>query len=155
MSRRDPSTESAAGLLALVALSLGVMLGMYSLDDLYFVVLALLPSAAAALIEPRGQRAATISIASLTAATVLPLVLGSMTAGVHRNLLTSRAAWSFVGGAVLAGLAIFLCLPAGTAWREDRKAKRRIRALRKRQEEIEEEWGSEVRTTVAVNQTGG
>lgn len=149
MRRRDPSTESAGSLLALVVLGFGVMLGMYSFDYLSFVVLALLPSAAAAIIEPRGQRAAAISIASLTAATVLPLVLGAMTAGIHRNLLTSQAAWSYVGGAVLAGLAIFLCLPAGTAWREDRRAKRRIRALRKRQEEIEEEWGSEVRTTVA------
>lgn len=149
MSRREAPADSAAGLLTLVVIGLAFVLGVYSLHMLCFVLLALVPAAAAALIEPRGQRAATISIASLTAATVLPLVLGSMTAQIHRDLLTSMAAWSYVGGAVLAGLAIFLCLPAGTAWREDRRAKRRIQALRNRQREIEDEWGSEVRTTVA------
>lgn len=148
MSRREAPADSAAGLVALVVICIAFILGVYSLHLLYFVLLALIPAGAAALIEPRGQRAATISIASLTAATVLPLVLGSMTAQVHPDLLTSMAAWSYVGGAVLAGLAIFLCLPAGTAWHEDRRAKRRIQALRKRQHEIEEEWGSEVRTTV-------
>lgn len=148
MSRREAPADSAAGLLALVVIGIAFVLGVYSLHLLYFVVLALVPAGAAALIEPRGQRAATISISSLTAATVLPLVLGSMTAQIHRDLLTSMAAWSYVGGAVLAGLAIFLCLPAGTAWREDRRAKRRIQALRAQQHEIEETWGSEVRTTV-------
>lgn len=149
MRRADRQSDSAAGLLALVVIGLAFVLGLYSLHMLYFVTLAMVPAAAAALIEPTGQRAATISVASLTAATVLPLVLGEVTAQIHRDLLTSGTAWSYVGGAVLAGLAIFLCLPAGTAWREDRRAKRRIQALRKRQQEIEEEWGPEVRTTVA------
>ncbi len=149
MRRREPAAESAGGLVATVAIGVAMLLALYSMNYLYFVVLALLPSAAAAVIEPRGQRAATIAITSLTAATILPLVLGSITAGTHRNLLASGAAWSYVGGAVLGGMAIFLCLPAGTAWREDRRAKRRIQALRKRQQEIEEEWGPEVRTTVA------
>lgn len=148
MKRRNP-TDSAAGLLAMMVLGVAFILGLYSLHMLYFVLLALLPAATAAIIEPRGQRAATIAIASLTAATVLPLVLDSMMTGTHRDLLTSGAAWSYVGGAVLAGLAIFLCLPAGTAWREDRRAKRRVQVLRQRQQEIEEEWGPEVRTTVA------
>ena len=149
MRRREAPADSAASLLALVVISIGFILGVYSLHMLCFVVLALLPAAAAGLIEPPGQRAATISIASLTAATVLPLVLGAMTAQIHRDLLTSGTAWSYVGGAVLGGLAIFLCLPAGTAWREDRRAKRRIQALRQRQQEIEQDWGPEVRTTVA------
>ena len=148
MKRRDPAAESAGGLIATVIVGGAVLLGLYSVNYLYFVVLALLPSLAAAIVEPRGQRAATIAITSLTAATVLPLVLGSITAGTHRDLLTSGAAWSYVGGAVLGGMAIFLCLPAGTAWRQDRRAKRRIQALRKRQQEIEEVWGPEVRTTV-------
>ncbi len=149
MKRRDSTTDSAAGLLAMVVIGFAFILGLYSLHMLYFVLLALLPAAAAAIIEPRGQRAATISIASLTAATLLPLVLGSMMVGSRRDLLTSSDAWSYVGGAVLAGLAIFLCLPAGTAWREDRRARRRIEVLRERQKEIEEQWGPEVRTTVA------
>jgi hypothetical protein len=149
MRRHQASGDSAAGLLALVVLGIGVVLGTYSMHLLYFVVLALVPAATAALIEPPGQRAATIAIASLTMATILPLVLGTMMVQIHRDLLTSTAAWSYVGGAVLAGLAIFLCLPAGTAWREDRRAKRRIQGLRKRQQQIEEEWGPEVRTTVA------
>lgn len=149
MSRRDPSADSAGALLALVVLGAAFILGLYSLHTLYFVVLALLPSVVAAIIEPRGQRAATISISTLTAATITPLVLATMIAGKQRDLLMSGAAWSYVGGAVLAGLAIFLCLPAGTAWRENQRAKRRIEALRKRQQEIEETWGPEVRTTVA------
>lgn len=148
MSRRAPAADSSAGLLGTVVLGCAFVLGLYSLHMLYFVLLALMPAAVAAIIEPRGQRAATIAIASLTMATVLPLVLGTVTSGIHRDLLTSGAAWSYVGGAVLAGLAIFLCLPAGTAWREDRRARRRIQALRERQKEIEEEWGPEVRTTV-------
>lgn len=149
MSGRDPSADSAGTLLALVVLGVAFVLGLYSLHTLYFVVLALMPSFVAAIIEPRGQRAATISIATLTAATITPLVLSKMIAGKQRDLLMSGMAWSFVGGAVLAGLAIFLCLPAGTAWRADRIAKRRVQALRKRQQEIEEDWGPEVRTTVA------
>ena len=149
MCRRAPAADSSAGLLATVVLGCAFVLGVYSLHMLYFVLLALLPAAVAAIIEPRGQRAATISIASLTLATVTPLVLSTMLAGKQRDLLMSGEAWTFVGGAILAGLAIFLCLPAGTAWREDRRARRRIQALRERQKEIEEEWGPEVRTTVA------
>jgi hypothetical protein len=148
VSRRDTSADSAGASLALVVLGIAAILGLYSLHTLYFVVLALLPAVVAAVIEPRGQRAATISIATLTAATITPLVLSTMIAGKQRDLLVNFAAWSYVGGATLAGLAIFLCLPAGAAWRADRLAKLRIQTLRKRQQEIEETWGSEVRTTV-------
>jgi uncharacterized membrane protein YccC len=149
MSRHDHSADSAGTLLALVVIGIAFVLGLYSMHTLYFVVLALVPAAFAAIIEPRGQRAATISIASLTLATVTPLVLSTMLAGKQRDLLMSGTAWTFVGGAVLAGLAIFLSLPAAAAWHENQRAKRRIEALRKRQQEIEENWGSEVRTTVA------
>jgi hypothetical protein len=149
MSRRDPSADSASTLLALVVIGFAFILGLYSMHTLYFVVLALMPAAFAAIIEPRGQRAATISLASLTLATITPLVLSTMLAGKQRDLLMSTEAWSFVGGAILAGLAIYLSLPAATAWHQAGRAKRRIEALRKRQQEIEETWGSEVRTTVA------
>jgi hypothetical protein len=148
MSRRDRPADSAGTLLALVVIGFALILGLYSMHTLYFVVLALMPAAFAAIIEPRGQRAATIAIASLTLATITPLVLSTMLAGKQRDLLMSLEAWSFVGGAILAGLAIFLCLPAAAAWHQAGRAKRRIEILRKRQHEIEETWGSEVRTTV-------
>ncbi|HEX9462961.1 MAG TPA: hypothetical protein VGB82_10220 [Alphaproteobacteria bacterium] len=149
MSARRASADSSVGLLALLALGFAFLLGIYSLHNLYFVVLALVPAGAAAVVEPRGQRAAAIAIAALTTATVVPLVLGSMTSGTHRDLLTSSMAWAYVGGAVLCGLAIFVLLPAGAAWRAERRAKQRIHALRARQRKIEEDWGPEVRTTVA------
>jgi len=149
MKARRATADSSGALLALVTIGFATILGLYSLHHLYFVVLALLPAAGAALIEPRGQRTAAIAIASLTGGTVVPLVLGSMTTGVHVDLLTSGGAWAYVGAAILGGVAIFLLLPAGAALREDRRAKQRIRDLRFRQKKIEEEWGPEVRTTVA------
>jgi len=149
MSRRSQQADPAGVLLALVVIGFAFILGLYSMHTLYFVLAALVPAAFAAIIEPRGQRAATISIASLTLATVTPLVLSTMLAGKQRDLLMSTEAWTFVGGAILAGLAIFLSLPAAAAWHEAGRAKRRIEALRKRQQEIEESWGPEVRTTVA------
>jgi hypothetical protein len=149
MTPRAASNESAAGLIAMVVIGIGLILGLYSLQYLCFVLLALVPAGAAALIEPRGQRTATIAIASVTASTLLPLVLGAMTSGLRRDLLTSGSAWAYVGGAVFGGMAIFLLLPAGTAWYEDRRARRRIADLRQRQKRLEDEWGTEVRTSVA------
>lgn len=150
MNVRNPPSDSSGSLLTLVAAGFAFVLGLYSLHHLYFVVLALLPAAAAALIEPRGHRTAAVAITSLTAATVFPLVLGSMIYGSRRDLLTSGTAWAYVGAAVCGGMAIFVLLPAGAAWREDRRAKRRIGELRRRQKELEEEWGPEIRTTVAA-----
>lgn len=149
MKARGTSADSSAGLLAILALGFAFILGVHSLHNLYFVVIALVPAGFAAIIEPRGQRAAAISIGVITIATVVPLILGSMTTSKGRDLLTSSVAWAYVGGAVLLGLAIFLALPAGAVWRADRRAKRRIQELRARQKTIEEEWGPEVRTTVA------
>ncbi len=135
-----------SSIVVLCAVALLLLLAMYSMNYLYFVALALLPSAAAAVIEPVGQRTATISIASMTAATIIPLVLNGITN--HRpDLLMRMSAWAFVGGAVIGGIAIFLALPAGIAWREDRRTKTAIKELRRRQEKLETEWGPEVRTS--------
>jgi hypothetical protein len=140
------SSGQISSLVVTVTVGLILVLGLHSMNYLYFVALALLPSAAAAVIEPAGQRTATISIAALTAATVVPLVLNAITS--HRpNLLTHLTAWAFVGAAVAGGVGIFLALPAGLAWREDRRTKTQIRELRQRQEKLEAEWGAEVRTS--------
>jgi hypothetical protein len=148
MRARGTSADSSASLLAVLALGFAFILGLYSLHNLYFAVLALIPAIFAAVIEPRGQRAAAISIGILTLGTVVPLVLGSMTSHSGRDLLISSLAWAYVGGAVLGGVAIYMALPAGAMWRHDRRAKRRVQELRARQRKIEEEWGTEVRTTV-------
>src|SRR3954466_8038734 len=101
----------STGIIVLCAVALLMLLALYSMNYVYFVALALLPSAAAAVIEPAGQRPATISITSMTAATVLPLVLNGITN--HRpDLLMRVSAWGFVGCAVLGGVVIFLVLPA-------------------------------------------
>jgi hypothetical protein len=135
-----------SGIIVLVTVGLIFVLGLHSMNYLYFVALALLPSVAAAVIEPAGQRTATISIAALTASTVVPLVLNAIT--THRaDLLTRMNAWAFVGAAVAGGIGIFLALPAGLAWREDRRTKGQIKELRQRQERLEEEWGTEIRTS--------
>jgi hypothetical protein len=141
---KQPAQTS--GIVVICAVALLMLLALYSMNYVYFVALALLPAAAAAVIEPAGQRTATISIASMTAATVLPLVLNGITN--HRpDLLMRMSAWGFVGTAVLGGVAIFLVLPAGIAWREDRRTKTAIGELRRRQEKLETEWGNEVRTS--------
>jgi hypothetical protein len=148
MRARGTSADSSAGLLAILALGFAFILGLYSLHNLYFAVLALMPAGFAAVVEPRGQRTAAISIGVVTIATVVPLILGSMTSHSGRDLFISSLAWAYVGGAVLCGVAIYLALPAGAVWRHDRRAKQRVQQLRARQKTIEEEWGPEVRTTV-------
>jgi hypothetical protein len=140
------SSGQISSLIVTVTVCVILVLGLHSMNYLYFAALALLPAAAAAVIEPAGQRTATISIAALTAATIVPLVLNAITS--HRaDLLTHLDAWAFVGAAVGGGLGIFLVLPAGLAWREDRRTKAQIRDLRRRQEKLEAEWGTEVRTS--------
>jgi len=129
-----------------VAIALFGLIGTRSVDYLAFVAIALGPTCAAAILERPGQRAATISMGSMTVATLLPLVMGAIANGARRNLLTSLSAWTFVGGAVLGGLAIYLLLPAVTVWVDDMKSSRRLRDVRDRQALLERDWGVEVRT---------
>jgi len=128
-----------------VAIVLFGLIGTRSVEYLAFVAIALGPTCAAALLERPGQRAATISMGSMTVATLLPLVMGAIAGGARRNLLTSLPAWTFVGGAVLGGLAIYLLLPAVTVWIDDMKSSKRLREVRDRQALLERDWGPEVR----------
>jgi len=128
-----------------VAIALFGLIGTRSVEYLAFVAIALGPTCAAALLERPGQRAATISMGSMTVATLLPLVMGAIAGGARRNLLTSLSAWTFVGGAVLGGLAIYLLLPAVTVWIDDMKSSKRLREIRDRQALLERDWGAEVR----------
>ncbi len=141
----------ASGRLIVAGVGIAVfgLLGTRSLGYLAFVVLALMPTFAAAILEKRGQRAATISIGSMTVATLLPLVLGAIANGSSRDLLHSGSAWTFVAGAVLGGAAIYFVLPTMTVWMEESKAQSRLRHLRERQQKLEKDWGTEVRTNVA------
>lgn len=131
----------AAGLV----IALFGLIGTRSLDYLAFVALALGPTLAAAILERPGQRAATISLGSMTVATLLPLVMGAIAGGARRELLMSLTPWLFVGGAVLGGIAIYLILPAATVWVDDMKSTARLRDIRARQAALERDWGIEVR----------
>jgi hypothetical protein len=142
---RGSSRLIAAG----VAIALFGLIGTRSVEYLAFVAIALGPTCAAALLERPGRRAATISMGSMTVATLLPLVMGAIAGGSRRNLLTSLPAWTFVGGAVLGGLAIYLLLPAVTVWIDDMKSSKRLREIRERQALLERDWGVEVRSEPA------
>ena len=122
------------------------MIGTRSLGYLAFVAIALMPTFAAALLEKTGQRSATISIGSMTAATLMPLVMGAIANGSSRDLLTSSQAWLFVAGAVLGGAAIYFAMPAATVVLEAMRARARLRELRDRQALLEQHWGPEVRS---------
>ncbi|MBV8537602.1 MAG: hypothetical protein JO128_18545 [Alphaproteobacteria bacterium] len=128
-----------------VAIALFGLIGTRSIEYLAFVAIALGPTCAAALLEKPGQRSATISMGSMTVATLLPLVMGAIAGGARRNLLTSLTAWTFVGGAVLGALAIYLLLPAVTVWVDDMKSSKRLREIRDRQALLERDFGPEVR----------
>jgi hypothetical protein len=134
-----------SSIVVMVAVGMIFVLGLHSMNYLSFAVLALLPAVIAAVIEPAGQRTATISIAALTVSTIVPLVLNAIT--THRpDLLMRMNAWAFVAAAVAGGVGIFLALPAGLAWREDRRTKAQIHELRERQKKLEAEWGTEIST---------
>ena len=122
------------------------LIGTRSIDYLAFVALALGPTFAAAILEKPGQRSATISMGSMTVATLLPLVMGAIAGGARRDLLTNLTAWTFVAGAVLGGLAIYLLLPAATVWVDDMKSNARLRDVRAKQAALERAFGPEVRT---------
>ena len=144
--RATPSYHKVSGLIAAgIALALFGLVGTRSLNYLAFVALALGPTVAAAILERPGQRAATISLGSLTMATLLPLVMGAIANGSKRDLLTNLTAWSFVAGAVVGGLAIYFILPAATVWVDDMRAQARLRDIRTRQAALERDWGVEVR----------
>jgi hypothetical protein len=145
--RATPSQLRASGRLiaAGVLIALCGLIGTRSIGYLAFVAIALGPTCAAAILEKPGQRAATISMGSMTVATLMPLVMGAIAGGARRNLLTSLTAWTFVGGAVLGGLAIYLLLPAITVWVDDMKSSKRLREVRDRQAMLERDWGAEVR----------
>jgi 4-hydroxybenzoate polyprenyltransferase len=115
-----------------------------------FVFLSLVPMAAAAVLEKRGNRSATICIGALTLATVLPIVVGAIAEGGSRSLITSMTAWTYVAAAVFGGVAIYFVLPTMSIFMDDMRATARVRELRKRQEILERDWGPEVRSTIAT-----
>jgi 4-hydroxybenzoate polyprenyltransferase len=152
--RRMPSPASlrASGRAATIAgilLSIG-LIASSSFSYVVFVLLALVPMAAAALLEKRGNRSATICIGSLTLATVLPIVMGAIADGGTRSLISSGTVWIFVAGAVCGGIAIYFVLPTISLIMDDMRAKARLRELRKAQEALERDWGEEVRSTIAT-----
>jgi hypothetical protein len=147
MSAPASSTRASARMVAAgVALVLFGLIGTKSLGYLGFVALALLPTLAAGIFEKPGRRSATVSIGSMTVATLFPLVLGAIANGGSRNLLTSLEAWTFVGCAVLGGAAIYVAMPAVAVWLDDMRATQRLRELRARQDKLEHDWGAEIRT---------
>ena len=137
---------NARTLAAGVALVLIAMVGTRSLTYLSFVTLALLPTLAAAIMEKPGYRSATVSVGSMTIATLFPLVLGAIAHGGTRNLLASVEAWTFVGFAVAGGIAIYFVMPAALVWFDDMRAAARLREIKSRQEQLERDWGPDVRS---------
>lgn len=147
------SASSARGNARLiVALSVIILLAVAAVaafSYLIFIVIALAPAAALAVLERPGQRQATISVGSLTAATVAPLVIGAIAGGSRRDLIASAEAWGFVGAAALAGFTIYLALPAIAVWLADLRADARLRKLRDRQTALEKDWGTEIRSNTS------
>lgn len=142
------SPRSNARVIAVVAvIAMMAVIAVSAFSYLLFVIVALAPAAALGVLERPGQRQATISVGSLTAATVAPLVIGAIAGGSRRDLLASAEAWSFVGAAALAGFAIYLVLPAVAVWIADLRADTRLRKLRERQTALEKDWGPEIRTS--------
>lgn len=141
----SPARANARTIVALCAAVLLAFVALSSLSYLLFIVVALVPAAALAVLERQGQRQATISVGSLTAATVAPLVIGAIAGGSRRDLLGSAEAWTFVGAAAAAGFAIYLALPAVAVWIADLRADTRLRKLRERQQALEKDWGPEIR----------
>jgi hypothetical protein len=133
-----------------VVLALCGLLGTRSLSYLAFAGIALAPAICAAIIEKPGQRAATISIGSMTTATLVPLILGAIANGSSRDLLGSPRAWTFIAGAVLGGIGIYFVLPTITIMIDDSRAARRLRELQERQQKLEQDWGAEVRTNLGT-----
>lgn len=146
-ARVSPSQLRASGrvLAAGLIVALLGLVGARSIEYLGFIALALMPTLAAAIIERAGQRVATVSIGSMTVATLLPLVMGAIAKGAHRDLLTSLPAWTFVGGAVVGGIAIYFALPAASVWIDSARATGRLRDIRAKQAQLERDWGAEVR----------
>lgn len=146
-ARVSPAQLRASGrvLAAGLVVALLGLVGARSIGYLGFIALALLPTLAAAILERTGQRVATVSIGSMTVATLLPLVMDAIANGAHRDLLTSSAAWMFVGGAVAGGIAIYFALPAATVWMDNARAGARLRWIRAQQAQLERDWGAEVR----------
>ncbi len=141
-----PQLRASGRLIAAgIVVALFGLIGTRSLNYLAFVGLALGPTFAAAILERPGQRTATISLGSMTVATLLPLVMGAIANGARRELLTNLTAWTFVGGAVIGGLAIYFILPAATVWVDDMRSSARLRDIRARQARLEQDWGVEVR----------
>jgi 4-hydroxybenzoate polyprenyltransferase len=151
MIRSSPSLRASgrAAAIGTILLSIG-LIASSSFSYVVFILLALVPMIAAALLEKRGNRSATICIGSLTLATVLPIVLGAIADGGSRSLINSATAWIFVAGAVCGGIAIYFVLPTMSVMLDDMRAAARLRELRKRQEALERDWGQEVRSTIAT-----
>lgn len=124
-----------------------VTIATQSMSYLPFIALALVPAAVAAWFERTGERAASTAIASMTVATLLPQLFGAINAE-GRDLLYNPAAWSFICAAVLSGIAVYLLLPAATVWLDDRRADRRLKKLRQMQDDLERDWGPEVRANL-------
>ncbi len=147
MKVKMTSAQAAANgkvAMGLIGIGLLIVVAMSSISYLLFIAIALVPAIAALLLDRPGQRQATTSVAAMTLATVIPLVLGAIASGSVRNLLGSSVAWTFVGAAAGTGFALYFLMPAASSWMADMRASARLRAIRERQQALEKDWGPEV-----------
>lgn len=89
---------------------------------------------------------ATVSVGSVTLAALIPLIGDSMLRSGREDPFHSAFAWSTVGLAILLGGLIYIMLPVATSWFDERDKRVLRRRIRDRQKELEDTWGSDVKT---------
>jgi hypothetical protein len=130
------------GLFAMLAIGLG------SPTLLVFMLIGFGPAIAAALIDGDPDKHAAIAVGAMSLGAMIPLILGQLTArsGSGYSVLGDPFAWLTVYGAAAIGWAIHTTVPLVVVMWSDMRADWKRRDLKKLQESLVEEWGSEVTT---------
>lgn len=112
------------------------------------ILVTMLPTLAAWLVDRQPGRALAVSVGLLNFAGSLPGVLEVWTNGhdvaAARWVLSDAGVWLAAYSAAGVGWLLFIVLPPMLRAFYARSTARRIRALQRRQEQLEKDWGPEV-----------
>lgn len=145
MAAKTEKQSSWPGRLFLILLLIG---GAYFMPIAVILVVGLLPTATATLIERQGEHTATMTVGPLNIAGVVPLIIelfdGVATLDRALILLADPSNWLVMYGSAAAGWMLFYAIPPVVTAVVIYRSEQRLQSLRQQQEQLVEEWGQEV-----------
>jgi len=136
----------------------GLFFAILMLPTTFVIVVGLLPTIAAFLIDRSVRKLKSVTVAAMNIAGIVPFLLELWTAGNSFDLafqlvVNPKSIVMMYGAAAIGYLISWLTTNAVAAY-ELQKAKMRMKAIKKRQKELVDRWGEDVTGAVALDKDG-